>query len=627
MAPQADPYFESLPSEAYEMFVNELDPKELAELVKVDYRMAERVFHGFRPGAAALKSQVVVQRIAREVERDRPFRMVLLQLWADTHLHILDVLDSLTLQQITKALPKMLPAFGGLNLYLALVLDERVSLQKLAKKRAAEIVLVPTGVEPPRMAQPEPEEHDEKKPDRVDKLAKDLKAAKDRAAHLTKENRDLEQRVKLLRKNSEVTKADAAKANADFQGLRHEHAQLLKQTGALSRERDSALEKVADLERSVKNLRRALDSSKHEPRLDRTAPRAPWQDAVHELLKEKKHQSAIDFLTAFTKLTNDDPLLHELLMWAYHGAGQKTALKKELIFLGRMYLDAGRLGPAIDRLCRALAMDPNSSEVISLLRAAFSRADPRNELRMSEIRRTLLRLRGTVPKTRELALAIAKEVSPALALALEEAHGSPEPDRLFSLKHDGITRQMTPRQIAEAIDLNEEDTVRFLRAALRSVSRKSSNDQHTVWHCLREHDDSCCVTLSTDTEPVIVDASNVAFHLTTSDGKPRLRNIIMLRQELRRRCYFPTYLCADAALPHQVDRPSELRRMIDIGQIELADSGTDADEMILNRARQMECAVVTRDAMLDWDPEGEVTKIRFEIDHDFVVLFDADRGG
>lgn len=83
---------------------------------------------------------------------------------------------------------------------------------------------------------------------------------------------------------------------------------------------------------------------------------------------------------------------------------------------------------------------------------------------------------------------------------------------------------------------------------------------------------------------VIVDASNVAH--STEGEKPRLANILLIRDKIREEGFEPV-LVADAALRHQIDDEQGYERMVDAGEIKQAPAGTDADYFILSFAREL----------------------------------------
>ena len=118
----------------------------------------------------------------------------------------------------------------------------------------------------------------------------------------------------------------------------------------------------------------------------------------------------------------------------------------------------------------------------------------------------------------------------------------------------------------------------------------------------------------------IVDGSNVAF--STEGERPRLRNIILVRDKLREEGMEPI-LVVDAALRHKIDDAAGLERLVDAGEIKQAPAGTDADHFILMFARELDAAIVSNDRFKDRIaafPEAEDDMIRYMIVADEVVF-------
>lgn len=609
-----------IPPEAYDSFIGSLDAHVLVDIVKSNYQVAERVFQGFRTNAQAIKSPIIRQRLGREIERDPAFLMILISFWADMYEPVLSFVEGLTKAEIVKSLGRLTDMFGGTNVYLALILDDRSSVRKIAEKCGTSFLLA----EPVSGAErPEPlETTEQSKPDQTAKLSHDLKSAKDKVAHLTKEKRALEQELKKARHAAAKAGREAERDRAGALEMKKARDEASRKADRSSRDCEIAEQKVAELERTVKDLRRALDARVPAAQPAAKPPSAPWQEAIEELLKAKNYPSVIDFLSALVEHTNDDTLPHEYLVRAYRSTHQAELQVKELKWLGRRYLNSGSVGAAVDRLCRALAVGVDSPAVRTRLSEVFHRTDCRNEKRMSELRRTMTRIRSAHPTVYEEAILLAKAVSPALAARLETIQSAPHIDRIFTLQFHENVKNLSPRHIIHAINRNDVKTVEFVREALKTLRQSKPDDYQAVYDAIQQEDASCCVTLGVDTEPVIVDASNVAYHLPTPEGKPRLRNITVLRRALRQNSYFPVHIFADAALPHQVDRPSDLLQMVELGELDLVDPHTDADETIINHAKRLSCPIVSRDQMADWDPERQVTKIRFQLGEDWAELLE-----
>ncbi|HET6455829.1 MAG TPA: hypothetical protein VFI02_15605 [Armatimonadota bacterium] len=190
------------------------------------------------------------------------------------------------------------------------------------------------------------------------------------------------------------------------------------------------------------------------------------------------------------------------------------------------------------------------------------------------------------------------------------------PDKGFPLSDGNQEVTISIRKIAEAVDSNDLQTVAFVRRALARLK----TGRQSILKNLAALDASCVEALNHIEKPVLVDGSNVAW-----DGQqmPRLANIISLRDELRRTGYFPIYIYVDAALIYQIDQGMKLEELINKSCVIAADSGSAADEAIIRHAIRLNCPVITNDRMLEWDPEGEVTKYKFAFDAKGVTIYDG----
>jgi hypothetical protein len=117
----------------------------------------------------------------------------------------------------------------------------------------------------------------------------------------------------------------------------------------------------------------------------------------------------------------------------------------------------------------------------------------------------------------------------------------------------------------------------------------------------------------------LVDGSNVAH---AAGGAARLRNITLVVEKLIEEGLRPVVV-ADAALRHQIDDPDGYERLREVGQLQQAPAGTDADYFILSFARELDAAIVSNDTFRDRAkafPEARDRVIRFMIVADEVVL-------
>lgn len=97
---------------------------------------------------------------------------------------------------------------------------------------------------------------------------------------------------------------------------------------------------------------------------------------------------------------------------------------------------------------------------------------------------------------------------------------------------------------------------------------------------------------------LIIDGNNVAFYLS-SDGVPRLQNLVLAHRSLREVGYRPT-IVVSAALKHKIDKPEALRELLAGGAVVEAQRGTNDDLLIIKLAKQKNADIVSNDRFLDW---------------------------
>ncbi|MDH7571614.1 MAG: hypothetical protein QHJ73_18710, partial [Armatimonadota bacterium] len=176
------------------------------------------------------------------------------------------------------------------------------------------------------------------------------------------------------------------------------------------------------------------------------------------------------------------------------------------------------------------------------------------------------------------------------------------------------------RAVTDAIDTNDEEVVLRVRQSLRILEKRSPAAYSAVLNALTRHDDSYRRVLVRTTKPVVVDGSNVAWYGEERGGRARVAYLRAVRRELRGAGYFPIRVFIDASLFYQIDQPHCLEQMVARGEVICADAGRDADEQILNEARDLGAAVVSNDRMQEHDPQGLVRKLRFEVSEEGAIV-------
>src|SRR3954471_4839496 len=100
-------------------------------------------------------------------------------------------------------------------------------------------------------------------------------------------------------------------------------------------------------------------------------------------------------------------------------------------------------------------------------------------------------------------------------------------------------------------------------------------------------------------EVVIIDGANVAHEEGSAGGKPKLSNLLNVRNELEERG-FEAVIIVDASLKYDIDDQSQLETLIQSQQVRQVPAGTDADYFIIQLAEQFDARVVTNDRYRDY---------------------------
>lgn len=253
------------------------------------------------------------------------------------------------------------------------------------------------------------------------------------------------------------------------------------------------------------------------------------------------------------------------------------------------------------------------------------------QLLQEETRRNLAQLQAQLappiedktPEVAPIPTVVAGENKPAKP---KKPPRAPKPlfgrDEVFVWKSDGREVRVSPREIKERIDKNDE---KFVANLARDIEVLRENDDVLAKRfrsSVREVGRYYNRVLDGATTRVLVDASNVARYEKDGRNRGQLRHLLAMRDELRRYDCFPILFFADASLPHNIDEPDELKAMARRGTLEIVDKGTEADDILARTARESGANVVTNDRNFhgrvapDWEP----SRIGFHIRDGIVVL-------
>ena len=105
--------------------------------------------------------------------------------------------------------------------------------------------------------------------------------------------------------------------------------------------------------------------------------------------------------------------------------------------------------------------------------------------------------------------------------------------------------------------------------------------------------------MAEDRGVVVIDGANVAYEERSAGGKPKLSNLLNVRNELEGRG-FEAVIIVDASLNYDIDDQKQLETLIQSQQVRQVPAGTDADYFIIQLADQFNARVVTNDRYKDY---------------------------
>ena len=602
--------------------LGDISPEALTEFLRVWNSIRESVLQGFRLHPKAVKSQAVLQRLERELDRDHEALSALIELWQLENLEYGAMLSSLTVEQVRTTLPNMVKELGRRKAEVLLSLDERSSIRALAKQACS--LSVPDEAEKPRR---EPERAESPPP----KAGPEAELARLRRQSERLEQRvgEMQREVAALRSEAQSASRAEGKARAEAAATRKEIEEQQRALDRTARRAERAEKQRDDLEAERSGLvhdLRALRRAKPAPAAEAELP-APrkledvWPEALDRLFRGKRYEAVLQFCEAMGDADPGDPRPRMTAVRAARALKDGQRVLDDCRWLSAHFTARKQWAKAAYYACVALAQDAEFAPVREDLRLVLRSISLKNERQVAELRHVFVRLRASSPDAHRVVGQILKDAGRDHAKALAvQTPGFPL-DRTFNLDIRGKARAVTLRRLIACMNGNREAEVAAAKEGLTNLQRSRPELRNEIREALEGVDPGYETVLAGPTNPVVVDGSNVAFLLQTQSGKPRLQNISFVRRALRELRYWPILILCDAALQYQIDRASEFGTLVDTGEVTLADPRTDADEQLIARAKERACALVTNDQMLDWDPVGEVPKLRFNVYDDRAVIF------
>lgn len=607
--------------------VDGVEPRLLVTLLKGDEDLISAILPGFRLSPQTMKMPIVKQRLVREAEKNEQLFQSLTALWTESNQELCSAVIPLSAKQLQEQLIALTAKYGASALRNALLIDRRRSVKPLIDQIPEHAVVEPKHVQThPRTRKSET--------DRATALSETLDRIKEENTGLKSIAREYQSTIRDLERRLADSSHRLEQSQLELKAARQTLAEQKKSLDKAEKVSDRArrAKEAAEYEKSLirRDLKLAqkeiqeLNSKKTPLRQDPEAvarlARPDWAPVISRLIKARSYGVARVFCESVVATDPDNLHAHLALEQIYAKIGIPERQIPECLWLAGYLVREKHILRACAFACRALGADPTSQQAQTQFRRIFETVDLASESTVSGARRLLGRLRLSNALAYRQAMKLVRQMGKPHVDALQGPKESLHPDKIFTLSDGKRSIQVSTRHIVEAIDANEVVLVEFVRQSL-GVLRKSRPALYgSLLSNLQSQDGSYVDVLTSQTEPVVLDGSNAAWH--DNEGGARLQNILDLRTELRTEGYFPIYIYVDASLPYQIDNEVSLRHLIDAGAVIAVDSRTDADEAITNKARTLSCAVVTNDRMADWDPDNSIQKIRFEIDRFGITIYE-----
>jgi len=594
--PSPEPEEDAAPDPAdpasWRVLLSHYPARALVRLVQTDKKRAARVFAGFRPAPDVVRHPVVLNRLADEAVKN--------------------------------------PAFARLVI-------EGVEAALTAPNAVAEYAPVEDAMDAPAaLAAPAAPSDDERRNRKIKEQRAALRDRDARIAALEAAIAQAERECGAAQAEARAARDSEKDARAEADRIRHE------------REREAARRAVPIVVEEPAppppkpprpQLREAEGAAAPAPV---AAAGALLLEALRRLLSRSKHEVVATVCRealarpggppeGASAATKSGPAsLHALFAQALYAAAPSGDGKNEAAgaeqdrFACSAYLDASNAPEAALCFARSLAHDPKGGDKALLARLlALARRFGQEEA----VRATFVRLRASNRAAfgRLSDLLSGLGASGAAFLPSSAAPAPPHavgPDEVIALPTGGVTA----RDIAFAVDVGDVGYVVRARGGLARLRAAAGSDAalaDALIASVAALGPGTAVPLTEPTQPVVVDASNVARHAPDPfalHAAPRVAYLTQMRDFLLNRRFFPVHLIADANLRFLVDDRAAYLVLVERGVVRETPGGVVADAVLINTAREHDAPLVTNDHLSDWDEARALQRLGFLILPDRITL-------
>jgi outer membrane murein-binding lipoprotein Lpp len=575
--------------------LSKIPSRDLFRIVQKNPRLSAALFAGFRPNITLLKNPVVISRLVEGALKHRLF---------------------------AEELASLVPAKPAEDATTPQPAD---TTQTVVAPTSPSTSALPNSAPTPNHHEGSSENHAFK-----EMLKKQKAVVKERDSKI----QELTAQIHTLQRERDAARADAETARANIRAAKEE----------VERERRLRERAERRLEQEVREAKQKEVSHKETTPAKTFTPItispiiAPFSEALQRLVNRGRYALVLEVCRealATESATNHSASrgkVHSLLGAALYGLGDVSGGEDQDRLAAEAFLDGGQLEAAAESLAR-----------LFLQSAYFTSSSPVRPADGATLRRLLLlaeREQQTVPvqmvfqRMRIRSVEAGRRLQATLLQGgkrnealTQVALGTPSEvktvigaDEPLALPiNNSAASSVTARQIAKAVDAGDAGFIAQVRRGLNALRQRGDGVLADALLEAITLIDPVTVSplLQSTSNPIIVDASNVARHNPdplSIEPTSRVLHLILMRNFLLRQGFFPILMFADANLRFHVDDRSTYETYLERQIVRETSPGTSADEVLLKEALARRAPLVSNDRFSDW---GEIVE---EIDrHSFFI--------
>ena len=444
--------------------------------------------------------------------------------------------------------------------------------------------------------------------------------------------KEKEGQIAALETAAAQTKRELSALRAEIEAARAARAAAEAEAANLRRRAERDMKRQKETAAEIKPAPASAPTPKAQYLIPATGVAVPLQEALRRMLRRGKYAVVAEVCkeAIIGGGIKDAPamvrgVVYALYAAALYGINEADRAADQDSCAAVAFLDAGAVTEATDAFTRLLhqptLVRSTLADDAALLRRLVALADRDNK--SAEMMAAFLRVRIVSPTGFLLLLASLRnklskrgaEIASALTATAKEQSGAGGigADETVSLPGTAFSA-VTPRKLADAAEGDDARFVLRVRDVLAEMRRGDAKHAALADAVLLAVGEiSRLAVLPYTTAPgftprcAVVDASNVARHNAdplASDKVSRVSSLLVMREFLFQRGFFPVVLIADATLRFHVDSKADYLSLIARGIVRETAPNTSADETLLQETRDRDASLISNDRFAEWDADA-----------------------